>query len=405
MGLIFNIIAWHTIMIIKFFILKNLRAGIVINFVTILIIFRNNKYLKPFFKNNKTYIMYILLLIFNYNNEIPETYLYGIFNYVILVFNFYLGYVLIKSRINFQRFFNFIFYGNFLCLTISLILLNINSKLVLSMDGGVGRLSSYLGPSQWVGNIALVTSILAYRKKEKKKISKILYLFVLTVLFFVVFFSQQRSALVIFLVLNLYFNIKENILKIIPLVLILMLSVRSLNQIDYGKIQNKNIINKSIHNIQKRINAKDLLKGRDKQISRGIDGLSQKPLLGHGTGSSGLNSFGFKYVVADNNYFRILIDSGIIGFLLFMFIYLKGIFLSYKRNKTLFYILLVYGLQSLGTNVFSVYYIGDLFWLFLGIANNLKIGEKDVFKRLERKGASSNLSEKFIQNKMYNLTK
>jgi hypothetical protein len=72
----------------------------------------------------------------------------------------------------------------------------------------------------------------------------------------------------------------------------------------------------------------------------------------------------------DGNYYRIFGELGVIGFLSFIFMLTSSIYISYRRNLRLFFIvLIVYALQSFGTNVFDLYAASFFFWYILGQVN------------------------------------
>ncbi len=117
---------------------------------------------------------------------------------------------------------------------------------------------------------------------------------------------------------------------------------------------------------------------RESQWLNGINIFLEHPLgVGYGLLThKGINS-NFGFIVADGNYFRILGELGIIGFILFLILLIYSIIIAHRKK---YYIvtalLLIYSIQAVGTNVFDIAYTSYLFWLLIGLSFNIKYKEE-----------------------------
>jgi len=90
---------------------------------------------------------------------------------------------------------------------------------------------------------------------------------------------------------------------------------------------------------------------------------------------------GFELACPDGNYFRILGELGLYGFVVFILLLgtaiVRGLF-----HVNIFYglALMVFSLQAIGSNVFDFYYTSFLFWFLVGGA--LAIYRKNAKKKL-----------------------
>lgn len=107
------------------------------------------------------------------------------------------------------------------------------------------------------------------------------------------------------------------------------------------------------------------------QWQRAIDAFVKMP-IGYGIGAYGnkAGQFGFDCVY-DGNYFRILVELGIVGTFLFVLLLIRAMYRSYMRgNRYIFFLLLLFSLQAIGTNVFDLFFCSFIFWFYLGYASN-----------------------------------
>jgi hypothetical protein len=119
---------------------------------------------------------------------------------------------------------------------------------------------------------------------------------------------------------------------------------------------------------------------RSDQIDYAIKLLKEYP-LGFGLGQTGHKSIvhagGNVMGLADNNYFRILTELGILGFFMFIFInilalnqMLYNVINSLHYRKIIFVcagIIFIYLFQAIGTNVFDIYYSSFVYWSVIGL--------------------------------------
>ena len=76
------------------------------------------------------------------------------------------------------------------------------------------------------------------------------------------------------------------------------------------------------------------------------------------------------YTTPDGNYYRIFGETGFFGFVSFATLIISSVYKSYKRKLKLFFIIIIiYLLQSLGTNVLDLYAASFFFWYVIGQVN------------------------------------
>lgn len=90
--------------------------------------------------------------------------------------------------------------------------------------------------------------------------------------------------------------------------------------------------------------------------------------IGLGAGGHKAYSYGFS-VVNDNNYLRILVELGILGFISFIVLAIKALHRCFVLKMSHIAVVLVtYLIAAMGSNVFDLFYSSFIFWMFLGIA-------------------------------------
>jgi O-antigen ligase len=109
----------------------------------------------------------------------------------------------------------------------------------------------------------------------------------------------------------------------------------------------------------------------------------KKNIFGLGAGQGGWISYihdvNTNIVVTDGDYFRILLESGIFGIIVFC--YLIGIvLLRFIRNgdskvKYFYWFSVASGIQMVGSNITELYYANFAFWLALGLNHKFKHGK------------------------------
>jgi O-antigen ligase len=108
--------------------------------------------------------------------------------------------------------------------------------------------------------------------------------------------------------------------------------------------------------------------------------------LGFGLGAAGnkASTYGLQ-IIPDGNYFRILLEIGIIGFISFLFLNIKTMILAIQKHQLYLAILLLsFLMHAVGTNVFDFYYSSFIYWFILGYItycdNKSKI-HKEVYNK------------------------
>lgn len=115
-------------------------------------------------------------------------------------------------------------------------------------------------------------------------------------------------------------------------------------------------------------------RGRSKQYEN-VFSIWDSPFLGNGLGSASsvARQYGFKGVT-DGEYVRILVETGIIGFSLFVFIVVSSFLKAYKELKYYlmeFLVILFYLGACVGANALSLHtIIAPIFWYSLGRVYN-----------------------------------
>lgn len=130
--------------------------------------------------------------------------------------------------------------------------------------------------------------------------------------------------------------------------------------------------------ITQRFSNKDistLFSSRIEQWLEAFDGFSQAPLFGLGIGSSGHVAYVSNPqhpIVTDGSYFKVLVEGGIVSFLLFMNILINSFLKGYKYRKKYymeFPLLLFFICSLLGANIIDMPYIIIFMWYVIGRIN------------------------------------
>jgi len=250
----------------------------------------------------------------------------------------------------------------------------INSEDMLFM----ARLLSYFGDPTAIGNVATLSlPILFYLNKTNENFLKYkgLTTTFVVVLYLGVIFSFARSAWVATILFTIYYSLfkTKNALIKLSMVCVIILSIVGLNI-----LANINVDDLVLLELQKRINSVGgSFEDRNFQLQYGLDLITNNP-FGVGLGQAGHKSFSgdiFKGVF-DNNYLRILSETGIFGFLSLLFIIFVSLLMTFyksidnKINELRWLLLMLLGIfyfQAIGSNILDLHYSSFLFWSFLGI--------------------------------------
>ena len=110
----------------------------------------------------------------------------------------------------------------------------------------------------------------------------------------------------------------------------------------------------------------------DERSGSWIDGLSitQSVLTGDGLGRYGHKAVEYSDIyIPDGNYFRMLAEIGVIGFLLFFAIIFKSLyngFDNFKNNYIELGIIIIVCMQAVGSDIFGFQLVAPVFWYSIG---------------------------------------
>jgi hypothetical protein len=101
----------------------------------------------------------------------------------------------------------------------------------------------------------------------------------------------------------------------------------------------------------------------------------------------GLGRYGHKVVsysdiyIPDGNYFRMIAEIGILGFLIFVSIILASIYKGFSKIRTHYVqliIIFIVCLQSIGSDMFSFQLVAPIFWYSVGACNKIEHSIKNI---------------------------
>ncbi|QUN06893.1 hypothetical protein KDN34_05450 [Shewanella yunxiaonensis] len=225
------------------------------------------------------------------------------------------------------------------------------------------RFLGILDNSMAMGSLALILTILYLFSSELKvEIGKYeRYLVAFPIL--AVFLCLQRSAiglLFIMLVLYSFYEMRRFSLKKIFFIIIFCLCLFAFIYYDYESILASNVL----------LRLQSISSGFDRfnSISQIYD-VSTTLLLGLGLGASSHKGELWSAIhFFDNNYFRILSDLGLLGFMLFLSILLFAIERAFTKNSIFsLAVIVLYIIQAAFTNVFDLFYSSFFFWYIIGL--------------------------------------
>lgn len=241
------------------------------------------------------------------------------------------------------------------------------------------RLSSFVG-SIIMGTMGAISSIVSLKIiiDSRGKHGKLFYITVIIM----TFFSMQRSAWVVLaltiIIAHYYVFFKYKIISpkyiIIEIIGMLLVCFLIRKQI-YSVLRAWILVRKSQYG--GKITIAKMFGERSGQWIRGIN--NSNIIIGSGFGSRGHKaaSIGYKNYVADGSLVLILCETGILGIISFITVIVKSIIKGIRNFKALFLpltIIVIFVLQSIGSNVFEQQLLAPLFWCAVAqIANEIKI--------------------------------
>jgi len=238
-----------------------------------------------------------------------------------------------------------------------------------------GRLRSYLG-STTVGILSGTTIVLV----DFLKIKKFLKHALVVILFIAGLLSQQRGGYAAIIVGVVYYGFLSrktvsNKTGFLVLGTGLFIALFAVFSIRVGRFEGQiNIVEKTRQRLFEETLTAEQISERKAGYIDGWRNIRNFP-LGLGIGATlsasdwaGANPGG---QVVDANFMRILSDLGIGGLLLFLLLNALALRSSWKKKNRWAWIsiLLIYNVIALGTNVYDVYYVNHLYWIFLGMMN------------------------------------
>jgi len=330
---------------------------------------------------NIVFIFYFFWGIFSiffyiFNNVDIKFVLSSISYLIIPMLLFILSYIY-ANKDNYVKIIKVILINNFIVIIVGFILyawmpsfflnyLNSSFYALANYNGNVAiRLHSYLN-SMIVGNISLLSVSLLLFMVDIKKIAKRIFFLLIIILVIAVFFSFARSAMVgLFLIGVILLFKKRNFITIaLFLLAIIVLYLILINPAlqDNGYVVK---INNRINNLGIAVS------DRNFQWQYGLKTFYDNP-LGIGIGLASHKAILYdnksdRTAVPDGNYFRILVELGILGIMFFMIFLSLILFKASKISTYLFLVVLFFAFQSFGNNFFDLFYSSHLFWILCGL--------------------------------------
>jgi hypothetical protein len=229
-----------------------------------------------------------------------------------------------------------------------------------------GRLQSYMG-STATGILSAVAIVLLLNVKLLRLSRYALWLLLLLT----ILLTQQRGAYVSGLLATLYLLYKARLNPLqLGMVLVLMCAVL-LAALNYLGLTADLFVGAVQSRIVEDLIFGDPLGERVDAYQKGLSFLSEFPLgLGLGATTSAAQDAGahFNGQVVDAYYMRIACDLGVIGLVLFVAVLVLATYSSVRNGLVHGFalIVIIYAIQSTGTNVLDSYYVSHVFWLLLG---------------------------------------
>jgi len=234
--------------------------------------------------------------------------------------------------------------------------------------GFVPRLVGYIADSMAMGVICSSSFILTLAYVEKNKFIYLLIFLAGSIM------SMQRGSWVTLVVASaIYLILSKKLFKLslrwlVLIGLIAVSIVYFITSIDVeGNLSYLELISRRFDNIGSAGGERYM------QWFGVIDAVRNYP-FGFGLGALSHKGvgMGFPVVCPDGNYFRILGDTGVFGFLIFLFLNCVTLwFLLKNRRYGLMCALLVFLAQAIGTNVFDLYYASFIYWFLMGSSSKI----------------------------------
>lgn len=240
--------------------------------------------------------------------------------------------------------------------------------------GFVPRLVGYIVDSMAMGVICSSSFVLSLAFVDKWKFFYLLLFLVGSIM------SMQRSSWVALLVASMIylmlskrlFNLSMKWFMLIGILFFAVVYFITHIEVE-GGISYMELLSRRYEDMGEAVSS------RDNQWYSVLDAIVRYP-IGFGLGSlshKGVN-MGFPLTCPDGNYFRILGDTGLLGFLSFLVLNISTIRYTFRRKHFgLLCALLVFLAQAIGTNVFDLYYASFIYWFLMGLSSKKIIYGKE----------------------------
>lgn len=328
--------------------------------------------------------LFVLYLFFNafsifwyaFNGENMSLYFAGISYNLIPSLFFLIGYKIDKNSID--KLLNTIFCSNFIITIIGLSLFLINKSLYFTyMDTEFSysysyahKFGSYLTCLVFGSMSVLQVGLIIYRllKKQGDKITMIS----IPITLYALLLNMERGAwlatlILIFVVFFMLLFDKysfKNAIKLVAVVLFLAASgyLFISKYLDQGTF---------LYFTSRLDRTDEVFSSRSDQMDNAIAVFYRYP-LGYGLGAAGNKAAlnGGSRIVPDGNYFRILVEIGVVGFGTFIMLLARGIWRGVKGSmpvKILSAAVIACSAHASGSNVFDFFYSSYIFWFLLGV--------------------------------------
>ena len=387
---LFNLVALISAVVLK------MRSGAICAIIILIsfYLFSRSKKIKDIDFLFVLYIFFNAVSIFWYpfNGENISLYFSGVSYNLIPSLLFFIGFWMNKNSLD--NILDTIFYSNFVIALIGLLLFMYDKTLYFSyMDTEFAhsytyahKFGSYLTCLVFGSMCVSQVGLIIYRFFANKK--GLMTIVAIPVLLYTLLLNMERGAwfasLILISIVLFFLLIDANnyrrAIKAMAIVFVLAVGFYSflfnyVNDDTFAYFNN-------------RVNASsDFFSSRSDQMDKAMEVFSSYP-LGYGLGAAGNKAaFEGSRIVPDGNYFRILVETGVLGFSVFMLIVIRGTWRGFHGDlskKILTSIVVAYLAHATGSNVFDFFYSSYIFWLLLGAISRPVVSCNNFFV-LEKK--------------------
>lgn len=347
------------------------------------------------------WIIYNILSVYNYAfNELPiECYTIKLKQMIFPILFFFFGK---DARINDNHFYYSFLLSMLFCLGVGLVLyittpqfyleylLDVRDAVWHSSSSGINedsimnytRFSSFFGSSYAVSYFSIPSMCLSgyfIQREKKKSTCHTIFLYLLFLISFVsAILCQQRIAMVFSTIVLLFFvvfskNSRKYFLIIITIFIIGLIYARLFVITD-------DRFTLLFTQLDRRLEAFNFSEAMGDRSNQYVNALSRWKNLILGDGLGSVSDYALKYGVlgvSDGEYVRIIVESGLVGLLIFVYIALSSLYKSvvlYKRRPAECLIILFFIIAGIGSNAFSVMYLfTPIFWFAVGKIQSMSL--------------------------------